>query len=64
MVRHEHVTLGDRIWEPRHNLTAYDPAYLSLAEVLEVPVVTLRPASEPRHQPAPRTSSCRLMSEV
>jgi len=49
MVRHQHVTLGDRIWEPRHNLTADDAAYISLAEAIKVPVVTLRPACEPRH---------------
>jgi predicted nucleic acid-binding protein len=30
----------DRIWQLRHNLTAYDAAYVSLAEVLEVPFYT------------------------
>jgi hypothetical protein len=51
MVRRQDLTQGDRIWEPRHALTAYDAAYVSLAEALEVPVVTLRPATEPRHRP-------------
>ncbi|MEE8374796.1 MAG: type II toxin-antitoxin system VapC family toxin [Acidimicrobiia bacterium] len=34
-----HLFLG-RIWELRHNLTAYDAAYLALAETLEAPLVT------------------------
>ncbi|MFV1963517.1 MAG: type II toxin-antitoxin system VapC family toxin [Acidimicrobiia bacterium] len=34
-----HPFLG-RVWELRHNLTAYDAAYLALAETLEVPLVT------------------------
>ena len=29
-----------RIWELRHNLTAYDAAYLALAEALRAPLVT------------------------
>lgn len=28
------------MWHLRHNLTAYDAAYLALAEVLECPFVT------------------------
>ena len=31
---------ADRIWELRHNLTAYDAAYLALAEALKAPLVT------------------------
>lgn len=30
----------ERIWELRHNLTAYDAAYVALAEALAVPLVT------------------------
>jgi predicted nucleic acid-binding protein len=40
MVRYPHFGLSDRIWELRHNLTAYDAAYVALAEALEVPLIT------------------------
>jgi predicted nucleic acid-binding protein len=30
--RYEHAPLLDRIWELRHNFTAYDAAYIALAE--------------------------------
>lgn len=39
-VRHGHEHLRSRIWALRHNLTAYDAAYVALAELLEVPLVT------------------------
>jgi len=31
-VRYAHTPLLDRIWELRHNFTAYDAAYIALAE--------------------------------
>jgi predicted nucleic acid-binding protein len=34
LARYPHSPLRERIWELRHNLTAYDATYLSLAEVL------------------------------
>ena len=40
LVRYPHVGLRDRIWELRHNLTAYDAAFIALAELLGAPVVT------------------------
>lgn len=33
--------LADRIWQLRHNLTAYDAAYVALAELIDVPLLTL-----------------------
>jgi predicted nucleic acid-binding protein len=38
--RHAHEPLLDRIWDLRRNLTAYDAAYLALAEVLDTTVLT------------------------
>lgn len=39
-VRHDHAQLCPRIWELRRNLTAYDAAYVALAELLEAPLLT------------------------
>jgi predicted nucleic acid-binding protein len=33
-------SLSDRVWRLRDNLTAYDAAYVALAEELELPLVT------------------------
>lgn len=38
--RYSHVAFLDRIWELKDNLTAYDAAYVSLAEALSAPLVT------------------------
>lgn len=51
IVRYPHVSLADRMWELRHNVTAYDAAFIALAETLEVPLVTCdgRLARAPGH---------------
>jgi predicted nucleic acid-binding protein len=38
--RYPHHLFLERIWRLRHNLTAYDAAYVALAEALAVPLVT------------------------
>ena len=38
--RAPHDKLTRRCWELRHNLTAYDAAYVALAEILEITLVT------------------------
>lgn len=40
LVRAPHVPLLPRVWELRANLTAYDAAYVALAEALHAPFVT------------------------
>jgi predicted nucleic acid-binding protein len=40
ITRHGTVSMLDRVWELRHNLTAYDAAYVALAETLQCPLVT------------------------
>jgi predicted nucleic acid-binding protein len=40
LTRYPHIVLLTRIWEMRHNLTAYDAAYLALAEALDAPLIT------------------------
>lgn len=41
IVRYPHDMLLPRIWELRRNLTAYDGAYVALAEALTAPLLTL-----------------------
>lgn len=40
LARYGHEILLARVWELRHNLTAYDAVYVVLAEVLDAPLVT------------------------
>ena len=49
--RHAHDWLLPRVWELRHNFTAYDAVYVALAEALDAPLVTrdARLAAAPGH---------------
>ena len=49
--RYPHDLLLPRIWALRHNLTAYDAAYVALAEALDAPLLTRdrRLATAPGH---------------
>lgn len=38
--RYAHATFLERIWELKDNLSAYDAAYVALAETLSAPLVT------------------------
>lgn len=40
LTRYPHFVLLTRIWEMRHDLTAYDAAYLALAEALDARLIT------------------------
>ena len=50
--RHPHWPFLDRIWDLRRNLTAYDGAYVALAEALGAPLLTCDRAlaSAPGHR--------------
>ena len=40
LIRYSHDVLLERIWQLRDNLTAYDAAYVALAEALDAPLLT------------------------
>ena len=54
ITRYAPVLLLQRIWQLRKNLTAYDAAYVALAEKLQAPLITRdqRIASAPGHTAA------------
>ena len=39
-IRYDHAPLRSRVWSLRHNHTAYDAAYVALAELLEATLLT------------------------
>ena len=52
LVRYPHEFLLPRVWELRHNVTAYDAVYVALSEALDAPLVTRDSglASAPGHE--------------
>jgi predicted nucleic acid-binding protein len=52
ITRYSHGLLLDRMWDLRDNVSAYDAAFVALAEALALPLVTTdaRLASAPGHR--------------
>jgi predicted nucleic acid-binding protein len=50
--RYQHDIFLNRVWELRHNMTAYDAVYVALAETLPAPLLTrdANLASAPGHE--------------
>jgi predicted nucleic acid-binding protein len=52
IVRYPHTPFIDRMWDLRHNLSAYDAVFVALSEGLGVPLITCdaRLAGSPGHE--------------
>src|SRR3712207_2342736 len=62
IVRYPHEPLNDRVWEFRHNLTAYDATFIALVDALDAPLVHLRrPARSPAWPPRTRRTVWRCV---
>lgn len=48
---YDHVLVAERVWQLRHNMTAYDASYVALAELLDAELLTsdTRLADAPGH---------------
>ena len=62
LVRYTHELLLPLIWRLRHNLTAYDAAFVALAAVLGAPLVTLD--ARVAHAPWPRLAGREVIVDL
>ncbi|MDY7105045.1 MAG: type II toxin-antitoxin system VapC family toxin [Actinomycetota bacterium] len=59
--RYPHAPMTERMWALRHNVTAYDAAFVALAEILATPLLTAdaKLAAAPGHSAEIRLATSR-----
>jgi predicted nucleic acid-binding protein len=62
LIRYPHAPLRERVWELRHNVTAYDASYLALAEALDAILLTGDRGLAARARRSLGKARCRLVA--